>query len=198
MMQIQHYLMEAYAFQTAKEGKEYCGDSFYMKVINDTFLCVLADGLGSGKAAFDASSSVVHFVKENLEMDVETLIQECNKLLVNKRGAAVSLLKINLRKREFVYSCVGNIRFYLYTPSGKTTYPLPVTGYLSGRPQKYRTQHFSYEAGSHFLLHSDGLRLSNSKSFMQSGRPLEAIANEINRNHILKTDDSTFILGSLQ
>ncbi|KQL51039.1 phosphoserine phosphatase [Heyndrickxia shackletonii] len=197
MMQIQHNLMEAIAFQTAKEGKDYCGDSFFMTVKNDIFLCILADGLGSGKAAFEASSSVVDFVKEHLELDVETLIQECNKLLVNKRGAAVSIMKIDLRKREFIYSCVGNIRFFLYTPSGKTTYPLPVTGYLSGRPQIYRTHRFSYETNSRFLLHSDGLKLSNSKTFIQSGRPLEAIANEIERDHIRKTDDSTFILGSL-
>jgi len=197
MMQIHHYLMEAYAFQTTKEGKEYCGDSFYMSVNNDIFLCVLADGLGSGKAAFEASSSVVEYVKENGEMDVDSLIYEANKLLVNKRGAAVSILKVNLQKREFIYSCVGNIRCYLYTPSGKTTYPLPVTGYLSGRPQIYRTQRFSYEANSCFLLHSDGVRLSNAKSFMRSGRPLDAIASEIERDYIQKTDDSTCILGSL-
>lgn len=197
MMQLQHYLMEAYAFQTAKEGKEYCGDSFYMSVNNNTFLCVLADGLGSGKAAFEASSSVVEYVKENQEMDVNSLIYNSNKLLVNKRGAAVSIMKINLQKRELIYSGVGNIRCYLYTPSGKTTYPLSVTGYLSGRPQTFRTQCFSYEANSRYLLHSDGVSLSNAKSFMQSGRPLDTLANEIKRDYIRKTDDCTCILGSL-
>ncbi|MBS4175499.1 PP2C family serine/threonine-protein phosphatase [Bacillus sp. FJAT-49736] len=197
MTKIEHSFIEAVAFQTAKEGKEYCGDSFYMTVYKDTFLCALADGLGSGKAAFEASSSVVDYVKENVELDVETLMQDCNRLLVDKRGAAVSLLKINLRQREFIYSCVGNIRCYLYMPSGKTAFPLPVTGYLSGRPQNYRTQTFTYEANSKFFIHSDGLKLTSSKSLMKSGLPLIAIAAEVERSHMLKTDDSTFILGSL-
>jgi phosphoserine phosphatase RsbX len=193
----QHDFVEVLAFQTAKDGKEYCGDSYYMNVEKDQFVCVLADGLGSGKFAYEASSAVIDVIKGNLDKDVDSLMHECNKILVNKRGAAVSLIKVDFQTHEFVYSCVGNIRCYLYNPSGRTTYPLPVMGYLSGKPQIFRTQCFTFDPHSKFLLHSDGLRVSNSKSLLQSGRSLEVIASEIEKQQMSKTDDSTFILGSL-
>lgn len=190
--------IEVYAFQTAKEGKAYCGDSYYFATTKDFFICVLADGLGSGQYAYEASSAVAEVVKNNAYDDVETLMNHCNKVLVQKRGAAVAILKIMFQTQEFEYSCVGNIRFYLYTASGKLTYPIPVTGYLSGRPQIFRTQRFHYEQGSKFLLHSDGIKIESSKSLLKSGESLDIIANTMKSEQHSKEDDSTFIIGSLR
>lgn len=190
--------IEVYAFQTAKEGKAYCGDSYYFSTTKDFFICVLADGLGSGQYAYEASSAVAEVVRNNAYDDVETLMNHCNKVLVQKRGAAVAILKIMFQTQEFEYSCVGNIRFYLYTASGKLTYPIPVTGYLSGRPQIFRTQRFHYEQGSKFLLHSDGIKIESSKSLLKSGESLDIIANTMKSEQHSKEDDSTFIIGSLR
>lgn len=190
--------IEVYAFQTAKEGKAYCGDSYYFATTKDFFICVLADGLGSGQYAYEASSAVAEVVRNNAYDDVETLMNHCNKVLVQKRGAAVAILKIMFQTQEFEYSCVGNIRFYLYTASGKLTYPIPVTGYLSGRPQIFRTQRFHYEQGSKFLLHSDGIKIESSKSLLKSGESLDIIANTMKSEQHSKEDDSTFIIGSLR
>lgn len=197
MKHFQQDLVKVYAYQLAKEGKSYCGDSYYYTATDEYFLCVLADGLGSGQYAFEASFAVAEAVKNNADKDVDSLMKHCNEVLVQKRGAAVAVLKVNLKEKEFAYSCVGNIRFYLYTPSGKLTYPIPVTGYLSGRPQTFRTQCFPYEPGSKFLLHSDGLRTSNSKALLRSCCSIEMIANELKNEEYLNADDSTFIIGSL-
>lgn len=197
MMHFQNECIEAYAFQRAKEGKVFCGDSFYMTANNDCFLCVLSDGLGSGEYAYESSQAVISMVKSNPEEDVETLMNFSNKVLLNKRGAATAIFKADFRKKTFEYSCVGNIRFYLYTPSGKMVYPMPVSGYLSGRPQKFRTQKFPYDPQSNFLVHSDGFVREDSKQFINNSQTISVIANRLKLNQINKNDDVTFIVGSL-
>ncbi|UII56224.1 SpoIIE family protein phosphatase [Cytobacillus spongiae] len=189
--------VEVLAHQTTKEGKHFCGDSFFFTTTKDYFICVLADGLGSGEYANISSSAVISVVKEHHDKDVNTLMNYCNEVLAYKRGAAVLIFKVSFSQREFVYSCVGNIRFFLYSPSGKLTYPLPVKGYLSGRPQSLHTQRFSYEENSKFIIFSDGLDLNGVKSLLTGLFDVRTVAEKIKKNHSSTADDATFILGSL-
>ncbi|MBT2759614.1 PP2C family serine/threonine-protein phosphatase [Mesobacillus foraminis] len=188
--------LELLAHQTTKEGKTECGDSYFYTVTDDYFVCVLADGLGSGKYAHEASSAVVEVVEENHHEDVDTLMKYCNEVLYQKRGAAVSIFKVYFKSRELVYSCVGNIRFFLYSPQGKLIYPLPVTGYLSGKPQVFNTQRFFFEPESKFLVYSDGFDIHGAKSLLKGYRSTQGIADEIRRDYQNTMDDATFILGS--
>ncbi|MDQ0221317.1 phosphoserine phosphatase [Peribacillus cavernae] len=190
--------IEILASQSSKNGMPYCGDDYFFLNTNDYFLCVLADGLGSGKFAYESSSAVTQIVKNHQDKDVKTIMSLCNEVLVHKRGAAVSILKLYYDTKEFIYSSVGNIRFFLYNPeSDKLIYPLPVTGYLSGRSQKYHTQRFKYEPYAKFFLHSDGLQLQGATSILKTYASLEQNARKILQNNTNQSDDTTFILGSL-
>ena len=190
--------IEVIVSQTSKNNMVYCGDDFFFLNTKEYFLCVLADGLGSGEFAYESSHAVIEEVKRFHDLDVEELMKICNQSLINKRGAAVSILKVYYDQRKFDYSSVGNIRFFLYNPKeDKLVYPLPVTGYLSGRKQKYKTQRFSYEPNAKFILHSDGLELKGAKTFLKRTVPLENIARCILDSTPATADDTTFILGSL-
>lgn len=189
--------IELFAYQTIKEGKLECGDSYYYTATDDYFVCVVADGLGSGQYAREASAAVVGVVEEHHHEDVDTLMRFCNNILVQKRGAAVSIFKVFFETREFVYSCVGNIRFFLYSPNGKLTYPLPVTGYLSGKPQVFHTQRFVFEPESKFLIYSDGFDIHGAKTLLKGYRSVAAIAEQIKSDYKNSMDDATFIVGSL-
>lgn len=189
--------IEVYAHQTAKEGKVLCGDSYFFTATSEYFVCVLADGLGSGQYAYEASQAVVSAVEQYHHEDVDSIMKHSNKALLQKRGAAVSVFKVYFQAREFVYSCVGNIRFFLYSSKGKLTYPLPVTGYLSGKPQVYHTQRFSFDPHSKFLIFSDGYEFQGIKALLKGLYPAKMIAEEIIANHAKSNDDATFIVGSL-
>ncbi|WP_260320323.1 MULTISPECIES: PP2C family serine/threonine-protein phosphatase [Peribacillus] len=190
--------IEILVSQSSKNGMVYCGDDYFFLHTKEYFVCVLADGLGSGKYAYESSHAVIEEVKRNHELDVESLMAVCNQVLIDKRGAAVSILKIFYEKNEFVYSSVGNIRFFLYNPKvDKLVYPLPVTGYLSGRKQKYRTERYKYEPDAKFILYSDGLELKGAKSFLKRQAPIELNAKSILESSPATADDTTFILGSL-
>jgi len=197
MIHLENEYSEAHAFQTAKDSNLLCGDSFYMTLTEEYFLCVLADGLGSGKYAHESSQAAVSVVSSNPEENVSTLMDYCNKVLLRKRGAAVAILKVDFKQKVFEYSCVGNIRFYMYTPEGKLVYPMPVTGYLSGRPQKYRTQKYSYESKSKFLLHSDGFVNVNTKTLLSSCQSISALVAHLKVKQVNRSDDMSFIVGTL-
>lgn len=196
-MELQDQKVHVLSYQTSKKGKDLCGDSFFYTSTEDYFLCVLADGLGSGEYANEASKAVIDVIRENHSLSVEELMELSNQILIKKRGAAVCIFKVDYSSQTFVYSCVGNIRFFLYSPSGKLTYPLPVTGYLSGRPQQYHTQSFIYEENAKFLVFSDGFNIQGIKNLLKGYLPINSIADKIIDNYHNLDDDSTFILGSL-
>ncbi|MDQ0216598.1 negative regulator of sigma-B (phosphoserine phosphatase) [Oikeobacillus pervagus] len=196
MNHLEHDKVEVFASQDSKDGMPYCGDSYFMEIYEDYFICVLADGLGSGQFAYEAATAVTKTVAKYHEEDVDTLMRYCNEALLSKRGATVAILKVNFQKQKFIYSCVGNIRFYVLTEDGELTYPLPVSGYLSGKPQLYKTQYFVYDKNSTFLLHSDGLKISNVKSILKN-RSICQIAYELKKRLSNNNDDSTFIVGCL-
>ncbi|OZI11159.1 phosphoserine phosphatase [Bacillaceae bacterium SAS-127] len=196
MIHYQSKQIEIYANQVAKNGNLLCGDSYFIYETTGYFICVLADGLGSGELANESADAVIATVVENHHEDVDELMRLSNEALQHKRGAAVAIMKVYLVRQAFEYSCVGNIRFYLYTETGKLTYPLPVRGFLSGRAQKYRTQRFAYESNCKFILHSDGLNLMNVKSLLSKDK-LASIADILEEESMQSNDDCTFIVGSL-
>lgn len=197
MEMIRHSSVDACIYNEAKEGNYESGDSYFTIITDDYFLCSVADGLGSGPVARESSQVVPGILKEFHHETVDQLMSRFNEKMVQKRGAAVAIFKVYFNEKVFEYSCVGNIRFYLYRKqTDEIIYPLPVLGYLSGRPQKLRTQRYKYMTHDLFLIHSDGVELRNPKAMMRySGIP-ERLYTEI-LSTIKTGDDATFITGSL-
>ncbi|MBU8880534.1 SpoIIE family protein phosphatase [Bacillus sp. FJAT-29790] len=189
--------IQSLAYQIQKEGNVCNGDSFFIKATEDYFICLVADGLGSGLNAHASSNAIREVVKQYHHEEVEVLIDICNKELKNKRGATVSILKVNFLHKKFTYSSVGNIRFILYSPSDQFIYPLPVFGFLSGKPQKYRIDTFSYEKGSKFIIHTDGIYIPAVKQLLRSVRTIEDMSNYLKMYTKTRNDDLTYIIGQL-
>ncbi|MGG4490335.1 PP2C family serine/threonine-protein phosphatase [Metabacillus idriensis] len=189
--------VRAYAYQMQKEGKTLCGDSFLIKATEDYFICAVADGLGSGERAYESSSAIKEVVEEFHAEDVGLIIEKSNEVLKNKRGATVAIFKVYFKQNQFTFSSVGNIRFVLYSPSGTFVYPLPVLGYMSGKPQKFRVHSFAYDPGAKFIIHSDGLNIPAVKSLLKDHRTIEDISNHLEPYTISRQDDLTYVVGQL-
>jgi negative regulator of sigma-B (phosphoserine phosphatase) len=189
--------IHAVAYQIQKEGNLCNGDSFYMKTAEDYFICAVADGLGSGPEAHKSSSAIRTVVEEFHHEEVDVLIDACNKVLKGKRGATIAILKVHFFKMTFTYSAVGNIQFMLYCPSGKFIYPLPVLGFLSGKPQKHHSETYSYQKGSKFIIYSDGLLISNVKPLLSSFATIDDLSNQLKAYTTSRKDDLTYIVGQL-
>ncbi|RNF38579.1 PP2C family serine/threonine-protein phosphatase [Planococcus salinus] len=197
MERIQHSFVDACIFNEAKKGNYESGDSYYTVLTDDYFICSIADGLGSGPVARESSQVIPQILEQYHHETIDELMNRFNSLMVQKRGAAVAVFKVDFKNKTLEYSCVGNIRFYLYRKgTDEVIYPLPVMGYLSGRPQKLRTQLYTYVEDDLFLIHSDGVVLRNPKAMMRrSGTPERLYCDILNT--IETGDDATFISGSL-
>ena len=187
--------IQTLAYQIQKEGNRCNGDSFFIKATDDYFICAVADGLGSGLYAHDSSNAIREVVEQYQYEEVDVLIDYCNKVLKDKRGATVSLFKVDFSLRKITYSSVGNIRFVVYSPSGQFFYPIPVFGYLSGKPQKYGIETFSYAKDAKFIIHTDGLHIPNIKHLLTSFRSIEEISNHLKMYTTTQKDDLTYIIG---
>lgn len=188
--------IHAYVYQQVKGGNYDSGDVYFLHAEEEYFIFAIADGLGSGIVARQSAEVMPRILDEHHEETIEELLSRINEHMVQKRGAAVAIVKVDYKKHTIQHSCVGNVRFYIRQADGKMIYPLPVMGYLSGRPQKMKTQEYTYQDGDLFFMHSDGVELRSPKSYMsQSDDPL-ALA-EMVRETVLPGDDATFIAGTL-
>lgn len=196
MEKIRDDYVEIYAYQEAKLGNKESGDVYFVHMEEDYCIFAIADGLGNGPIARQSAEIIPKVLKEYHRESLDELLSRCNEYMVQKRGAAVAIVKINYKQKTIQYSCVGNVRFYMLQSGQKMIYPLPVMGYLSGKPQKLNTQEYSYQLGDTFFLHSDGIELRSPKSLLKG----KCCANAIYQNvvqTIQRNDDATFIAGSL-
>ncbi|WP_329958850.1 PP2C family serine/threonine-protein phosphatase [Sporosarcina sp. G11-34] len=195
-MEIINEHVEAYVYQEAKEGNRESGDTYFIHSEDDYFICAIADGLGNGPIARQSALIIPTVLKEHHSESPDELLSRCNEYMVSKRGAAVAIVKVDYNLKTIQYSCVGNVRFYMLHGREKMIYPLPVMGYLSGRPQRLNTQEYRYDKGDLFFLHSDGVELrSPSASLRKSSGPYELYENVLEL--IEHGDDATFIAGIL-
>ncbi|MBM7663126.1 negative regulator of sigma-B (phosphoserine phosphatase) [Bacillus mesophilus] len=188
--------LEVLTYQMSKQGKDCCGDSYVIVTEQDYAVLAIADGLGSGAGAKDSSEVITKVIKQYHNEDIHSLIHRCNDSLRSKRGAAVTVVKIFFKLNEIVYAGIGNIKFILISPDGKTTYPLPKMGFLSGKPISFQIQRFSYEADSLFMMNSDGIKMLSSKELISFSYSLSDCIDYIDRKND-KTDDATLLVGKI-
>ena len=191
--------VELVVMQEAKDSASFCGDSYYCITTESYFLCVLADGLGSGEFAYVSSNAVIEVVKKHHDLPLDELIAICNEQLANKRGAAVAIMRVFFDRDEFEIVSVGNIRFFLFLPSEKKLiYPLPVTGFLSGKSKKFKVETYRREKDSKFILFSDGMVVKGVKSKLSEHNiSLKCVGEELWSENTAQADDITMIIGSL-
>ncbi|MDQ0256144.1 negative regulator of sigma-B (phosphoserine phosphatase) [Evansella vedderi] len=185
-------------FKAAKKGNWCSGDSLLIEKTEDYVVCAVADGLGSGEEAAEASEAAIETIKENHHLDVESLMAKCNNVLFNKRGAVLAILKIDINDCQITYSNVGNIGCIFYDPSGKLTRPIPSRGYLSGKKQDFRIQKIYLEQEMSFILYTDGLIFNPvyHSYFTKMNSTKTTIQHLVDLNMDFK-DDTTIVVGKI-
>lgn len=197
MMDFSDDKVELFVYQEAKSGNLESGDTYYITKTDDFMLCAIADGLGNGPVAKESADIIPEILEQYKEETLDELLLRCNDLMIQKRGAAVALVKIDYKNQTISYSCVGNVKFYMYKrATDKMIYPLPVMGYLSGRKQRINTQTYACEKNDLFMLHSDGVVMNSPKSTIKVAANARCLYETVFKE-IEHGDDSTFIVGSL-
>lgn len=189
--------LQILTYQSPKKGKSCCGDSFVIISDLDYTVIALADGLGSGERAKESSAAVMDVIHQYHHEELYTLLLRCNNSLKLRRGAAVAIVKIYYAAKEIVFAGVGNIKFITISPSGKTTYPLPKAGFLSGKPVTFPIQRFSYVPNSLFAMNSDGAVLIPSRNLLNYQDSLNELLENVDKQNAYE-DDATMLVGRIK
>lgn len=196
MIEVKTEYIEAVIYQQAKSGNIESGDTYFTHSEKDYFIFAIADGLGNGPIAKQSAEVIPNVLAEYHSESIDELLNRCNEYMIQKRGAAVAIVKVDFKHKTIQYSCVGNVRFYIWQNGKKMIYPLPVMGYLSGRPLKLNTQSYAYHPGDKFFLHSDGIEFRSPTSLLKESSSLYEIYNRVVHTSTVD-DDATFIAGNL-
>ncbi|KMJ55858.1 indirect negative regulator of sigma-B activity [Bacillus sp. LL01] len=193
----EHKNLEIAAVQQAKPGNIHCGDAHVVVEEKDFTICAVVDGLGSGEGASESAVAAIKIIKDNRFLDVEEIVKTCNEAMVNKRGAVLTLVKVDFVKKELNYCNFGNIGFVMYYPDGTTIQPIPLRGYLSGRKAVIKSKSFSYKEGSIFMLYSDGVKIPFSKKNLLTIDSLKKEFTDLLTLDRFAIDDVTLLVGKL-
>jgi hypothetical protein len=145
-----------------KAGEDACGDAW---VVLDPrpgrSLVMVADGLGHGFDAAQASRQAVRLFLENATLEPVRLMETLHAGLRSTRGAAVAIADLRLDRREVRFVGVGNISAVIVPPASAGE---PASRSMTSHngtvgAEARRIQEFAYPwpEGALLVMHSDGL-----------------------------------------
>ncbi|MFF1449952.1 SpoIIE family protein phosphatase [Streptomyces sp. NPDC058274] len=135
----------------------YSGDAWACVRTDDRVTLLLADGLGHGEAAAEASGAALDQLHHAAHLPPTELLGRLHTALRATRGAAVAVAQLDLASRVLDFAGIGNIGARLRT--GDTWRPLLSHPGIVGahRPARLPRCSQPWTPDSLLILHSDGL-----------------------------------------
>lgn len=137
-------------------GEEVCGDDWAIRVLSNSVMVMVADGLGHGVMAAEAAQEATRVLAETRSCEPNKVVNEVHSALKKTRGAAMALAKLDTEKNVLHFAGVGNISAHIVSPDSSRGLPSH-NGTLGQHAS--RVQEFSYpwDPNNFLIMHSDGL-----------------------------------------
>jgi hypothetical protein len=185
------------AVNVSKYGEEFCGDSWAVEQTDEISTVLVADGLGHGYEASQASLEAVRIFRDNRELPPATLIDLAHRALKSLRGAAVSVARLDRGRGKMTFSGLGNVTGQIYSGAGLNQHLVSVNGTAGHQIARIREFSYPWPADGILVMHSDGLSTSTSLE----SRPALAlcdpslIAGVLYRDFSRGHDDATVVVA---
>lgn len=179
-----------------KVGETACGDAWEVTTDASGMTLVVADGLGHGPDAAEASGHAVETLRRNPAQTAIRLLDLMHARLRPTRGAAVAVIRHDAGKADLGFAGIGNIAACVLGVEARRTMVSHngIVGHNAHRSEEYR-----YPWPPHALLvaHSDGLEshwdLGKFPGIGQSHPSL--IAALLYREHWRQRDDVVVVVA---
>lgn len=189
------------AFTRPIEGELVSGDAYLIREIEHGWLIALADGLGHGAKAAEASEKALSIIdayirEQGSEVDLRDVLRLCHAGLVGTRGAVIGFCHLNLKDRVWSSLVVGNIT--LRVLSDQRLNPIAAGGIVGYRlPKTVHVAKWPYCGGDTLIVHTDGVREDYSVDSVARDQRLtvQQGAERIIEKYGANTDDATVIIG---
>lgn len=145
------------AVSVPKQGEAVCGDGWNVRHDVSGLTSVMADGLGHGLHAHEASVAALQaFRARNYSSNADAL-RWMHDGIRHTRGAAAAVARIARDQRMVVYAGVGNISTAILH-SGSVRQAVSHNGTLGHEARVIREYTYPWQPGSLLVMHSDGLQ----------------------------------------
>ncbi|HAA29686.1 MAG TPA: serine/threonine protein kinase [Cyanobacteria bacterium UBA8553] len=139
-----------------KTGEEVSGDAWASAHSDHRSLLLVADGLGHGPHAANASLEAVRIFRENLHRSPKEIIEIAHAALRKTRGAAVAIALIDFEHQTVCFAGVGNIAATILSTERNRSL-VSHNGTVGHEVRKIQEFIYPWPKGGLLVMHSDGL-----------------------------------------
>jgi len=191
-------------YEIAIMGKPYPGEAssgddgvFFQS--ESGFIAAVADGLGHGPEAREASNRAIEVLGRNRHRDLDQIVTVLNQELAGTRGCAMSVTRFSKDNRMIECTSVGDVHSHLYKLRDAqffTSTPL-ILGDSDTARQTIRVEKATAQPGSVLVMFTDGLKSRTSlKGQLEVLRqPAIAIAQHLLENDSRPDDDALVLVA---
>ena len=133
-----------------------CGDTTAHRAVQGQQLAMVADGLGHGPLAAEASRRAAEVLMGSSATSPAAVLERIHAALGTTRGAAVAILRYDAESRTVVHAGVGNVVVRLIEDGRIRTIPSQ-PGIVGHRSPRLRETSFPVGPSVAAVMHSDGL-----------------------------------------
>ena len=179
-------------------GETVNGDRIQIEQRGAIHRIAVIDGLGHGPDAAAAAGRAVDALTAIPDADVPACIRACHEALRGTRGAALSVIRIDLDAGRMTFAGLGNVEGVLVSPARKHLLisQRGIVGVLAPRIQQTEED---LPDSFIVMLCTDGIR-SGGRRELQFGAiaSAEALANDLLANWSREDDDAAVVVASRQ
>lgn len=140
----------------AMRGESVCGDGWQACDQPDGVLAVIADGLGHGLQAYEASSAAIASIDLRRRADLSDRLRTMHDGIRHTRGAAAALAEILPERKLVKFAGVGNVSASIWQ-AGTVRHAVSQNGTLGHNVNHVREYSYPWELDSTMVMFSDGL-----------------------------------------
>jgi anti-sigma regulatory factor (Ser/Thr protein kinase) len=171
------------------------GDAWALHQTRERALIMLADGLGHGPDAAEASAAAVDIFGNHPHDSPAEMIERMHAALCSTRGAAVAVTEMLLDRRVVRYAGVGNISGRIFSGDAFRSM-VSHNGTVGMKASRIEEFTYPWPEGGLLVLHSDGLATHWNLDDYPGlwGRHPALIAGVLFRDHNRARDDGTVVV----
>ncbi|HEX3758255.1 MAG TPA: SpoIIE family protein phosphatase [Kofleriaceae bacterium] len=138
-------------------GLTVCGDAWDSHVDGERATILACDGLGHGDGAATAAAAVIAAFRGAPDAPLAAILERADRAARSTRGAAATVARVDLARREVAVAGVGNVAAWLV---GDAVRQLVTQHGTLGQatPREIREERYRLEPGGLVVLASDGIR----------------------------------------
>lgn len=177
------------------KGEAVCGDAWCVEERRGNLIALLADGLGHGPLAAEASQRAVGLFREHSARTPQQIVELLHIGLRPTRGAAIAIAEIDPKRGMISFCGVGNIAAIAIGRDGKARSLISHNGTLGAEARRISQVDQAWPAGGLLILSSDGVtsRWQVGEYPGLLNRHPAVVAGVVFRDHLRGRDDATVL-----